>query len=156
MFNAGKLPGDIRSEVSGEQVLYERELTLIHDMSDARRLRLLQAREGIPDLLWIVLGLLLLAGHRPAFAADELRVARAVLLIDAHHALGHRQAEPRRLAVLELDEHAVRLHHLAPVFCSPAGCNNAEGLFELRCRRAVPERQIPGTAQRDESCVCLE
>jgi Protein of unknown function (DUF4239) len=40
----------------GEQVLYERELTLIHDMSDARRLRLLQAREGIPDLLWIVLG----------------------------------------------------------------------------------------------------
>src|SRR5256885_13533800 len=38
--------------------------------------------------------------------ADELRVARAVLLVDAHHALGHRQAEPRRLAVLELDEHA--------------------------------------------------
>jgi hypothetical protein len=44
---------DPRSE--GEQVLYERGLTQIHDVADARRLRLLQVREGIPDLLWVVL-----------------------------------------------------------------------------------------------------
>jgi len=39
----------------GEQVLYERGLTQVHDMADARRLRLLQVREAIPDLLWVVL-----------------------------------------------------------------------------------------------------
>ncbi len=56
------LVNDLRSSIlefdprtEGDQVLFERELTLVHDMSDARRLRLLQVREGIPDLLWIVL-----------------------------------------------------------------------------------------------------
>jgi hypothetical protein len=44
---------DPRTE--GEQVLYERGLTLVHDMADARMLRLLQVREGIPALLWVVL-----------------------------------------------------------------------------------------------------
>ena len=40
---------------AGEQVLYERGLTQVHDTADARRLRLLEVREGIPDLLWVVL-----------------------------------------------------------------------------------------------------
>jgi Protein of unknown function (DUF4239) len=39
----------------GEQVLYERGLTQLHDASDARRSRLLEVREGIPKLLWVVL-----------------------------------------------------------------------------------------------------
>ena len=39
----------------GEQVLYERGLTQLHDVADARRSRLLQVREGIPNLLWVVL-----------------------------------------------------------------------------------------------------
>ena len=39
----------------GEQVLYERGLTQLHDAVDARRSRLLQVREGIPNLLWVVL-----------------------------------------------------------------------------------------------------
>ena len=39
----------------GEQVLYERGLTQLHDASDARRSRLLEVREGIPNLLWVVL-----------------------------------------------------------------------------------------------------
>src|SRR3712207_6599929 len=39
----------------GEQVLYERGLAQVHDVADARRVRLLQVREGIPDLLWVVL-----------------------------------------------------------------------------------------------------
>ena len=44
---------DPRTE--GEQVLYERGLTQVHDAADARRSRLLEVRESIPDLLWIVL-----------------------------------------------------------------------------------------------------
>jgi len=39
----------------GEQVLYERGLTQLHDAADARRSRLLEVREGIPNLLWVVI-----------------------------------------------------------------------------------------------------
>ena len=39
----------------GEQVLYEQGLTDLHNAIDARRSRLLEAREGIPSLLWVVL-----------------------------------------------------------------------------------------------------
>ncbi|HKH38161.1 MAG TPA: DUF4239 domain-containing protein, partial [Rubrobacter sp.] len=39
----------------GEQVLYERGLMQVHDALDARRSRLLEVREGIPNLLWVVL-----------------------------------------------------------------------------------------------------
>jgi protein-S-isoprenylcysteine O-methyltransferase Ste14 len=39
----------------GEQVLYERGLMQVHDAVDARRSRLLEVREGIPNLLWVVL-----------------------------------------------------------------------------------------------------
>jgi HAMP domain-containing protein len=39
----------------GGQVLYESGLTHFHDAADARRSRLLEVREGIPPLLWVVL-----------------------------------------------------------------------------------------------------
>jgi Protein of unknown function (DUF4239) len=39
----------------GEQVLYELGQTQLHDAADARRSRLLEVREGIPNLLWVVL-----------------------------------------------------------------------------------------------------
>lgn len=39
----------------GEQVLYERGLTQLHDAVDSRRSRLVEVREGIPRLLWVVL-----------------------------------------------------------------------------------------------------
>src|SRR5919112_253820 len=39
----------------GEQVLYEGGLAQVHDAVDARRSRLLEVREGIPNLLWVVL-----------------------------------------------------------------------------------------------------
>jgi hypothetical protein len=39
----------------GEQVLYELGQTQLHDAADARRTRLLEVREGIPHLLWVVL-----------------------------------------------------------------------------------------------------
>jgi len=39
----------------GGQVLYESGLRQLHDAADARRSRLLEVREGIPDLLWVVI-----------------------------------------------------------------------------------------------------
>ena len=44
---------DPRTE--GEQVLYDSGLRQLHDAADARRSRLLEVREGIPGLLWVVL-----------------------------------------------------------------------------------------------------
>jgi hypothetical protein len=38
-----------------EQVLYDQGLTRIHELSDARRIRLLDASEGIPPVLWVAL-----------------------------------------------------------------------------------------------------
>jgi Protein of unknown function (DUF4239) len=59
---ANALVRQLRSEflefdphTKGEQVLYESGLTQAHDADDARRSRLLEVREGIPDLLWVVL-----------------------------------------------------------------------------------------------------
>jgi Protein of unknown function (DUF4239) len=59
---ADSLLGQLRFELlefdphtRGEQVLYERGLTDLHNAVDARRSRLLQVREGIPNLLWVVL-----------------------------------------------------------------------------------------------------
>jgi Protein of unknown function (DUF4239) len=39
----------------GGQVLYDSGLRQLHDAADARRSRLLEVREGIPGLLWVVL-----------------------------------------------------------------------------------------------------
>jgi len=39
----------------GEQVLYDQGLTRMHELSDARRIRLLDASEGIPQVLWTAL-----------------------------------------------------------------------------------------------------
>src|SRR5215212_11490772 len=44
---------DPRTE--GEQVLYERGLTQLRDAADARRSRLLEVKEGMPELLWVAL-----------------------------------------------------------------------------------------------------
>jgi len=38
-----------------EQVLYDQGLQRIHDLADARRDRLVESREGIPRILWVVL-----------------------------------------------------------------------------------------------------
>ena len=40
---------------STEQTLHDREVTLVDDMMNDRRLRLLQSREGMPTILWITL-----------------------------------------------------------------------------------------------------
>ena len=38
------------------QVLYQEGLHQIHDLANARRMRLVEANEGIPPILWVVLG----------------------------------------------------------------------------------------------------
>jgi hypothetical protein len=40
---------------STEETLHDRQVTLVDDMMNDRRLRLLQSREGIPTILWITL-----------------------------------------------------------------------------------------------------
>ena len=59
---ADSLLRQLRSELlefdphtKGEQVVYESGLSQLHDAVDARRARLLEVREGIPELLWVVL-----------------------------------------------------------------------------------------------------
>ena len=40
---------------SAEQVLYDHELARVHDLTDARRLRLFEANTHIPTILWVIL-----------------------------------------------------------------------------------------------------
>ena len=42
-------------EVGAEQEVYAQGLTLVQDLDEYRALRLLEVREGIPDILWVVL-----------------------------------------------------------------------------------------------------
>jgi hypothetical protein len=59
---AWDLLDEIRSEVQefqpstpAQQVLYEQGLERVHDLADARRERLLDADQGLPTILWVVL-----------------------------------------------------------------------------------------------------
>ena len=45
----------VDASTSAGQVLYDQGLTRIHQVSDARRLRLLEVDEGLPGILWVVL-----------------------------------------------------------------------------------------------------
>lgn len=46
---------DVDANTGAGQVLYDQGLTRVHEVADARRLRLLEAREGLPGILWVVL-----------------------------------------------------------------------------------------------------
>lgn len=59
---AEKLSNDLREKVvaldpgtAGEQAIYSQVLTLVQQLGENRHLRLLEAREGIPFILWFVL-----------------------------------------------------------------------------------------------------
>ena len=71
-----------------EQVLYDQGLERIHDLADARRDRLVEAREGIPLMLWVVLvvGAIVTVGFTYLFGMDSntthtLMVALLALVI---------------------------------------------------------------------------
>ncbi len=53
-----ELRGDIEAfdpTTDAQQVLYDQELQRVHELSDARRERLLAAETGLPAILWLVL-----------------------------------------------------------------------------------------------------
>ncbi len=60
-------------DTDAEQVLYDQGLERVHDLADARRDRLVDAREGIPAILWIVLvvGAIVTVGFTYLFGLDD-------------------------------------------------------------------------------------
>ena len=60
---------------STEETLHDRQVTLVDDMMNDRRLRLLQSREGLPPVLWSVLlsGTVLLVGYTYFFGLPDFR-----------------------------------------------------------------------------------
>jgi hypothetical protein len=71
-----------------EQVLYDQGLQRIHDLADARRDRLVESREGIPRILWVVLvvGAIVTVSFTYLFGMDSntthtLMVAALALMI---------------------------------------------------------------------------
>ena len=46
---------NVDASTNAGQVLYDQGLTRVHEVSDARRLRLLEVTQGLPGILWIVL-----------------------------------------------------------------------------------------------------
>jgi uncharacterized membrane-anchored protein len=71
-----------------EQVLYDQGFERVHDLADARRDRLVEAREGIPLILWAVLvvGAIVTVGFTYLFGMDSntthtLMVAALALVI---------------------------------------------------------------------------
>jgi hypothetical protein len=59
-----------------QQVLYEQALERVHGVADARRERLLDAREGIPAILWVVLivGGIITVGFTYLFGLEDTTV----------------------------------------------------------------------------------
>jgi uncharacterized membrane protein len=75
-------------DTEAEQVLYDQGLERVHDLADARRDRLVEAREGIPTILWVVLvvGAIVTIGFTYLFGLDDntthtLMVAALALVI---------------------------------------------------------------------------
>jgi hypothetical protein len=60
---------------SAEETLHTRQVTLVEDLLNDRRLRLLQSREGLPPILWTVLlsGTVLLVGYTYFFGLQDFR-----------------------------------------------------------------------------------
>ncbi len=64
---------DLNPDTDAEQVLYDQGLERVHDLADARRDRLVEAREGIPNILWVVLvvGAIVTVGFTYLFGLDD-------------------------------------------------------------------------------------
>ena len=60
---------------SSEETLHDRQVTLVDEVLNDRRLRLLQSREGLPPILWTVLlgGTVLLVGYTYFFGLKDFR-----------------------------------------------------------------------------------
>ncbi len=65
----------LEPSTSREQALHAQEVTLVDDLMNNRRLRLLQSREGLPPILWVILlsGTPVLVGFSYLFEMKNLR-----------------------------------------------------------------------------------
>jgi hypothetical protein len=79
---------NLNPDTAAEQVLYEQGLERVYDLADARRERLVDSREGIPGILWVVLvaGAIITVGFTYLFGLDDttthtLMVAALALII---------------------------------------------------------------------------
>ena len=72
---------DVEVSSRADQVLYEQGLEGLHDLADARRTRLVEADEGIPAVLWVVLvvGGLVTVGFTYLFGLENTRVHRLMV-----------------------------------------------------------------------------
>src|SRR5947209_15585969 len=63
-----------------EQTLHTQEVTLIDDMMNDRRLRLLQSREGMPPSRWVILvsGIVVLVGFSYFYGMKNFRVRMVI------------------------------------------------------------------------------
>lgn len=79
---------DFQPSTPAQQVLYEQGLERVHELADARRERLLDADQGLPSILWVVLliGGVVVIGFTYLFGLDStvthlLMVAALALVI---------------------------------------------------------------------------
>ncbi len=72
---------ELEVSTQADQVLYTQGLERVHDLADARRMRLVEAREGIPAVLWIVLivGALVTVGFTYLFGLENTRAHRLMV-----------------------------------------------------------------------------
>lgn len=66
---------EFEPDTDAEQVVYDQGLERVHDLVDERRLRLLEAREGIPRVMWSVLSLggIIVVGFTYLFGLENTR-----------------------------------------------------------------------------------
>jgi hypothetical protein len=66
---------DFEPNNAAEQVLYDQGIERVHELLDERRLRLLEAREGMPDILWsvLVVGGIIVVGFTYLFGLENTR-----------------------------------------------------------------------------------
>jgi hypothetical protein len=79
---------NLNPDTEAGQVLYAQALERVHDLADARRDRLVEAQQGIPGILWVVLvtGAIITVGFTYLFGLDDttthtLMVALLALII---------------------------------------------------------------------------
>jgi Ca2+/Na+ antiporter len=79
---------NLNPDTEAGQVLYEQGFERVHDLADARRDRLVEAEQGIPGILWVVLvtGAIITVGFTYLFGLDDttthtLMVALLALII---------------------------------------------------------------------------
>lgn len=67
---------NLEVRTSADQILYQQGLERVHELNDARRDRLVDAREGLPAILWVVLvlGGVIVVGFTYLFGLDNTMV----------------------------------------------------------------------------------